>query len=57
MTEIFLLLLGFGYLIYKITIEIPRDIKRVEEKVDILKLHLQEISIKIDKINDERENK
>ncbi|MCT4563980.1 MAG: hypothetical protein N4A68_06615 [Maledivibacter sp.] len=57
MMEIFLMLLGFGYLIYKIAIEIPRDIKRVEEKVDILKLHLQEISIKMDKINDRGGNK
>ncbi|SHK12095.1 hypothetical protein [Paramaledivibacter caminithermalis] len=52
MVEIFLILLGFGCIIYKVTIDIPKDIKSCNEKLDTVKLQLKEISMKIDKISE-----
>ncbi|MCY6960002.1 hypothetical protein [Clostridium brassicae] len=57
MAEVFLILLVLGYLIYKVTFEVPKDIKRIEDKIDILKLHLQEIELKLDQINKKIDNK
>lgn len=57
MVESFLLLLGVGYLIYRIAFEIPKQIKRTEEKVDMLKLHLQEIQLNLHEINKKLDSK
>jgi len=38
--------------IYQIFWGIPNQIKRNEEKIEILKLHLKEINIKLDQISD-----
>ncbi|WP_156936341.1 hypothetical protein [Clostridiisalibacter paucivorans] len=52
MTLTFLILFGVCYLIYKVAFEIPKNINNIEDKIDILKLHLQEIELKLNKIND-----
>ncbi|WMJ81887.1 hypothetical protein RBU49_06470 [Clostridium sp. MB40-C1] len=57
MAETFLILLVLGYFIYKVTFEVPKDIKRIEDKIDILKLYLQEIELKLDQINKKIDNK
>lgn len=51
MTEIFLIILGIGYLIYKIAFRVPKDVKKLEDKIDMLKLHLQEIELKLNQID------
>lgn len=51
MTEIFLVMLGIGDSIYRITFEIPKQTKRTKEKVDMLKLHLREIKLTLNHIN------
>lgn len=57
MVEIFLVLLGVGYLIYRVAFEIPKQIKATEEKVDILKLHLQEIKLTLNEISKKLDSK
>lgn len=47
----FLILLGIGYLIYQVAFGISKDIKRNEEKIDMLKLQFKEINLKLDEIN------
>lgn len=42
-----LILLFIIFLIYRIAFEVPNDIKNLENKIDILKLHLHEIELKI----------
>ena len=51
MTEIFLLVAGFCYLIYIVAFKVPKDIKKVEDKVDLLQLHIREIELKLNQIN------
>lgn len=51
MAETFLILLGVGYLIYRAAFAIPKDIKRTEDKVDMLKLHIEEIKLTLNEIN------
>ncbi|SHJ69434.1 hypothetical protein SAMN02745975_02650 [Geosporobacter subterraneus DSM 17957] len=51
MAEIFLIIIGIGYLIYKVAFGVPKDIKKLEDKVDLLKLHLQEIELKLNQID------
>ncbi|ARE87005.1 hypothetical protein [Clostridium formicaceticum] len=51
MVETFLILLGTGYLIYKVAFGIPKQVKRTEEKLDMLKLHLQEIQLDLNEIS------
>lgn len=50
MELIFLIVLSG--VIYQIFWGIPSQINRNEEKIEILKLHLKEINIKLDQIND-----
>ncbi|MCG8400781.1 MAG: hypothetical protein MJA84_04200 [Firmicutes bacterium] len=57
MTETFLILLGFGYLIYRVAFVIPKDIKRTEDKIDMLKLHLEEIKLTLNEINKKLDRK
>ncbi|AKL95130.1 hypothetical protein CACET_c16810 [Clostridium aceticum] len=45
-----LLLMGIGYIIYKVAFQVPKQIERNEEKIDMLKLQLKEMHIKLDKI-------
>ena len=51
MGELFLILLLCSYIIYRVAFVVPKDIRRVEEKIDMLKLHLQEIELKLNEIN------
>jgi hypothetical protein len=57
MELIFLTILGTGYLIYKIAFIIPRDIRSVENKVDMVKFHLQEIELRLNEISKKLDNK
>jgi len=45
--ELFLILVGTGYLIYRVAFGVPKDIKRLEQKIDMLNLHIQEIELKL----------
>lgn len=56
MFEIVLLLLLTIYLIYIIVFQIPRNIKKMEDKIDRLSLQIKEINLKLVDIID-RENK
>ncbi len=47
MVELFLILVGTGYLIYRVAFGVPKDIKRLEQKIDMLNLHIQEIELKL----------
>lgn len=51
MVETLLIILGIIYLIYKVAFEVPKDIKRLESKVDNLQLHLKEIELKLNELN------
>jgi len=51
MAETFLLVLGFCYLIYTVAFKVPKDIKKVEDKVDLLQLQLKEINLKLSQIS------
>lgn len=57
MAEIFLIILGIGYLIYRVAFQVPKDIKRLEDKIDMLKLHLQEIEIKLNQLDKKLDKK
>ena len=57
MTEMFLLVFGFCYLIYIVAIKVPKDIKKVEDKVDLLLLHIKEIELKLNQINKKMDHK
>lgn len=52
MEEITLILLGVGYLVYKIAFKVPKDIKKLDEKIDMLNLHLKEIEIKLSQLDE-----
>lgn len=47
MFEIVLLLLLTIYLIYIIVFQIPRNIKKMEDKIDRLSLQIKEINLKL----------
>lgn len=47
----FLIVLVILLLIYQIVFVIPKSIGKLEEKIDILKLHLQEIEIRLNEID------
>lgn len=51
MAEIILTILGIIYLIYKVAFGVPKDIKRLESKVDNLQLHIKEIELKLNELN------
>jgi hypothetical protein len=51
MVEVFLIILGIGYLIYRVAFRVPKDIKKLEDKVDMLNLHLQEIELKLNQLD------
>ncbi|MCY6372641.1 hypothetical protein [Clostridium ganghwense] len=50
MAETLLIILGIGYLIYRVTFGISKDIKRVEGKIDMLNLHLKEMEMKLNQL-------
>ncbi|MCG8538374.1 MAG: hypothetical protein MJA82_00350 [Clostridia bacterium] len=52
-----LIIFLIGYLIYKVTFQVPRDIKKLGDKIDILKLHLQEIELKLNQLDKKLDNK
>lgn len=47
-----LLIMGIGYLVYRIAFQVPKDIKRTEEKIDMLELQLKEINIELNEISE-----
>lgn len=51
MVETLLIILGIIYLIYKVAFEVPKDIKKLESKVDNLQLNLKEIELKLNELN------
>lgn len=51
LAEIFLIIMGIGYLIYKVAFEVPKDIKRLENKMDKIDLQLQEILFRLNKLD------
>jgi hypothetical protein len=55
MAETFLLVLGFCYFIYISAIKVPKDIKKVEDKVDLLQLQLKEINLKLSQMNKKKD--
>lgn len=57
MVEIILIILGIGYLIYRVAFEIPKDSKRTEGKIDMLSLQLKEINLKLNELNKKLEQK
>lgn len=57
MVEIMLIILGIGYLIYRVAFEIPKDIKRTEGKIDMLSLQVKEINLKLNELNKKLEQK
>lgn len=57
MAETILIILGIGYLIYRVTFGISKDIKRLEDKNDMLKLHLQEIELKLKQLDEKLDKK
>ena len=57
MYVIILIILGITYLIYRIAFIVPRDIRRVENKVDMVKFHLQEIELRLNEISKKLDNK
>jgi hypothetical protein len=57
MAELFLIIMGIGYLIYRIAFQVPKDIKKLEDKIDMLKLHLKEIEIKLNQVDKKLDKK
>ncbi|MPN38245.1 hypothetical protein SDC9_185769 [bioreactor metagenome] len=47
MAEMFVIILVIIYLVYIVAFEVPKDIKKLETKVDSLHLSLKEIEIKL----------
>lgn len=47
----FLIFLGTGYFIYRVAFEVPKDINKIEYEVDMVNLHLQEIELKLNQID------
>ena len=52
-----LIIFFIGYLIYKVIFEIPRDIKKLGDKIYMLKLHQQEIELKLNQLDKKQDNK
>lgn len=46
-----LIILVIIFFIYRVAFEVPKEIKKLEDKIDILKLHLQEIELKLDQLD------
>lgn len=57
MAETSLIILGILYLIYRVAFQVPKDIKKLEDKVDMLKLYLQEVELKLNQIDNKLDNK
>lgn len=46
-----LVILAMLFFIYRVAFEVPTEIKKLEDKIDILKLHLQEVELKLDQLD------
>ncbi|QUH26009.1 hypothetical protein [Serpentinicella alkaliphila] len=57
MAEIFLALLVAVYIFYIVAFQIPNQIKSIEEKIDILKLNIHEVQIRINEISRKLDDK
>ena len=57
MVELFLAFLLVAYLFYIIAFRIPNQMKKTEEKIDILKLNIQEVQIRINEISKKLDDK
>ncbi|MCD4712641.1 MAG: hypothetical protein K8R73_05095 [Clostridiales bacterium] len=50
MAETFLMLLALGYALVIMIIVVPMKIKKVDEKMDLLKFQIQQLDAKMDKL-------
>jgi hypothetical protein len=51
MAEVFLILLVIGYFIYRVTFEAPKGINKLEDEIELVNLHLQEIELKLNQLD------
>lgn len=52
-----LIILLIIYIIYQVTIGIPSQLKKTDEKIEMLKLNFKEINIKLNEINQKLDSK
>jgi hypothetical protein len=52
-----IIILGIIYLIYKVAFGVPKDIKKLESKVDNLQLQLKEINFKLSQLDKKLDKK
>lgn len=57
MEQIFFALIVLGLFIHRVAFHVPKEIKKLEENVDGLKLQLREIQMKLDDIYEKLENR
>ena len=51
MAETILMILGILYLVYRVAFGVSKDIRRVEQKVDGLRLHLDAIELQLSRLD------
>jgi hypothetical protein len=49
--EVVLILLVIGYLIYRVPFEVPKGINKLENEIEMVNLHLQEIELKLNQLD------
>lgn len=57
MGQLFLILSVVGYLIYRIAFEVPKNVKKTEEKIDALKTQMRRLEIQLKEIDKKLDNK
>ena len=57
MAEAAIVIMGIVYLIYRVAFEVPKDIKKLEEKIDKQNLHLQEIELLLNQLDKKLDKK
>jgi hypothetical protein len=55
-TETFIILLLIGYFIYRVAFEVPKDINKIHDEIDRVNLHLREIEIILNQIDNKLDN-
>jgi predicted Holliday junction resolvase-like endonuclease len=51
-----LIIIAVLFLIYRVAFEVPKDIKNLENKIDMLKFHLHEIELKLTQLDKKIDN-
>ncbi len=51
MTETFIVFLLVGYFIYRVAFEVPKGINKIHDEIDMVNLHLGEIEIILNQID------